>query len=210
MQSLILTLHIIVCVLLVILILLQSGKEGMGVIFGGGNTSLFGSTGAGGILVKLTTFMALVFVVTSLSYTYVTSEHKEKESTILDVKIEDVSPKDSKTMDPSSKVTPTPEAPKAQDAVKENVIEKPSEEKVQGTEVKPDTKPEASQEKVKEDKAEAAKGDNSSQGNEVKEDKANGGKSAAAKSDVSQGQKGDKGKGNSADKDSNKGKEGKN
>ena len=32
-----LALHIVVCVLLVILILLQSGKEGMGVIFGGGN-----------------------------------------------------------------------------------------------------------------------------------------------------------------------------
>ena len=88
MQSLILTLHIVVCVLLVILILLQSGKEGMGVIFGGGNSSVFGSTGAGGILVKLTTLMALIFVVTSLSYTYVTSSHSEKESTILDVQIE--------------------------------------------------------------------------------------------------------------------------
>ena len=50
MQTLILTLHIIVCVLLVILILLQAGKEGMGVIFGGGNSSVFGSGGAGGIL----------------------------------------------------------------------------------------------------------------------------------------------------------------
>ena len=48
MQTLILTLHIIVCVVLVILILLQAGKEGMGVIFGGGNTSVFGSSGAGG------------------------------------------------------------------------------------------------------------------------------------------------------------------
>ena len=32
MQTLILTLHIIVCVLLVILVLLQAGKEGMGVL----------------------------------------------------------------------------------------------------------------------------------------------------------------------------------
>ena len=39
MQTLILTLHIIVCVVLVILILLQAGKEGMGVIFGGGMPS---------------------------------------------------------------------------------------------------------------------------------------------------------------------------
>lgn len=89
MQSLILTLHIIVCVLLVILILLQSGKEGMGVIFGGGNTSVFGSSGAGGILAKLTTLMAVIFVITSLSYTYVTSSRPSSESTILNVKIEE-------------------------------------------------------------------------------------------------------------------------
>ena len=37
MQTLILSLHVIVCVTLVILVLLQAGKEGMGVIFGGGN-----------------------------------------------------------------------------------------------------------------------------------------------------------------------------
>ena len=64
METLILTLHIIVCVLLVILILLQAGKEGMGVIFGGGgSTSVFGSAGAGGILAKLTAFMAVIFVI---------------------------------------------------------------------------------------------------------------------------------------------------
>lgn len=90
MQTLILTLHIIVCFLLVILVLLQSGKEGMGVIFGGGNSSVFGSTGAGGILAKLTTLMAIVFVITSLSYTYVTSSHTDSDSTILNVQIEEV------------------------------------------------------------------------------------------------------------------------
>lgn len=92
MQTLILTLYIIVCVLLVILILLQSGKEGMGVIFGGGNSSVFGSSGAGGILAKLTAFMAVVFVITALSYTYVTSSRPATESVILDVKIEDAPP----------------------------------------------------------------------------------------------------------------------
>lgn len=43
MQTLILSLHVIVCVTLVILVLLQAGKEGMGVIFGGGNASVFGA-----------------------------------------------------------------------------------------------------------------------------------------------------------------------
>lgn len=92
MQTLILTLHIIVCFLLVILILLQSGKEGMGVIFGGGNSSVFGSSGAGGILAKLTTLMAIIFVITSLSYTYVTSSRPDSESSILNVRIEEPAP----------------------------------------------------------------------------------------------------------------------
>ncbi len=88
-QTLILTLHIIVCILLVILILLQSGKEGMGVIFGGGNASDFGSSGAGSILAKLTTLMAVIFVITSLSYTYVTSSRPGNDSAILNVTIEE-------------------------------------------------------------------------------------------------------------------------
>lgn len=105
-QSLILTLHIIVCVLLVILILLQSGKEGMGVIFGGGNTSVFGSSGAGGILAKLTTLMAVIFVITSLSYTYVTSSRPGSESTILNVKIEEPQ---APAKAPASEAAPAPE-----------------------------------------------------------------------------------------------------
>lgn len=103
MQTLILTLHIIVCFLLVILILLQSGKEGMGVIFGGGNSSVFGSTGAGGILAKLTALMAVIFVITSLSYTYVTSSRPGTESTILNVQIEEPAP--------AKPEPPTPENP---------------------------------------------------------------------------------------------------
>ncbi|MEG2171896.1 MAG: preprotein translocase subunit SecG [Desulfovibrionaceae bacterium] len=92
MQTLILTLHIIVCVLLVILVLLQSGKEGMGVIFGGGSSSVFGGGGAGGMLAKLTAFMAVLFVITSLSYTYVTSSRPVDQSVILDVKLEETQP----------------------------------------------------------------------------------------------------------------------
>jgi preprotein translocase subunit SecG len=87
----ILTLHIIVCVILVILVLLQSGKEGMGVIFGGGSSSLFGSTGAGGILVKLTTFVAAIFLATSLGYNMLTSVKHSKESTIIDITLDDPS-----------------------------------------------------------------------------------------------------------------------
>lgn len=40
----------------------------MGVIFGGGSQSVFGSTGAGGLLVKLTAIFGAVFLITSLGY----------------------------------------------------------------------------------------------------------------------------------------------
>ena len=91
MEKMILTLHIVVCVVLVILVLLQSGKEGMGVIFGGGSSSLFGSTGAGGILVKLTTFVAVIFLATSLGYNMLTSVKTNKDSTIIDIPLDDPS-----------------------------------------------------------------------------------------------------------------------
>lgn len=118
MQTLILTLHIIVCVVLVILILLQAGKEGMGVIFGGGNTSVFGSSGAGGMLAKMTAFMAAVFVVTSLSYTYVTSSRPSDESAVLKVEpltIEDVPAKPAAAPEAAAPAQPaaTSEAPAA-------------------------------------------------------------------------------------------------
>lgn len=89
MQSGILILHILVCIILIVLILLQSGREGMGVIFGGGgNSSVFGSQGAGGILVKLTTFLAVMFVVTSLGYNILTA-NKNNVSSVLDVQFEE-------------------------------------------------------------------------------------------------------------------------
>lgn len=105
MQTLILTLHVVACLALIVLVLLQSGKEGMGVIFGGGNTSLFGSTGAGGMLAKLTAFLAVLFIITSLSYNVLTGSRKSDDSTILDVKLEDVQPA------PVAPAAPAPAAP---------------------------------------------------------------------------------------------------
>ncbi len=106
MQTLILTLHVVACLALIVLVLLQSGKEGMGVIFGGGNTSLFGSTGAGGMLAKLTAFLAVLFIITSLSYNVLTSSRKSDDSTILDVKLEDVQVQLAQQV--SARLAPTP------------------------------------------------------------------------------------------------------
>ena len=91
MQTAILTLHVIVCLILVVLVLLQSGREGMGVIFGGGgNSSVFGSAGAGGVLAKLTTFLAVIFICTSLGYYIMTSSTRTSQESVLDVQFEEV------------------------------------------------------------------------------------------------------------------------
>ena len=89
MNALMITIHVIACVTLVVLVLLQSGKEGMGVIFGGGGGSLFGSTGAGGLLGKLTAGAATVFFLTSMVFTYVSTQQHvaPKESIVIDMPV---------------------------------------------------------------------------------------------------------------------------
>ncbi|WP_031484206.1 preprotein translocase subunit SecG [Maridesulfovibrio frigidus] len=83
MQTLVITVHVIACIFLIIFVLLQSGKEDMGVIFGGGSGSVFGSTGAGGVLVKITAFLAAVFLITSLSYNVISGNKVSDDSIML-------------------------------------------------------------------------------------------------------------------------------
>ena len=110
MQTAILTLHVIVCIILVVLVLLQSGREGMGVIFGGGgNSSVFGSAGAGGVLAKLTTFLPVIFICTSLGYNIMTSSTRTSQESVLDVQFEEVPAPAA-----SAPAAPAPAAPAAQ------------------------------------------------------------------------------------------------
>jgi len=63
--------HVILCVFLIAVVLLQTGKGAdMGAVFGGGSQTLFGSGGAGNFLTRLTTGMAIGFMLTSLILTY--------------------------------------------------------------------------------------------------------------------------------------------
>ena len=65
------TLHVLACLFLIVVVLLQTGKGAdMGAVFGGGSQTLFGSSGAGNFLTKLTTGTAILFMVTSLILTY--------------------------------------------------------------------------------------------------------------------------------------------
>jgi preprotein translocase subunit SecG len=66
-MTIIIVLHILVCIALILIVLLQAGKGAeMGAAFGGASQTVFGSAGAMGFLTKLTTFAAVVFMITSL------------------------------------------------------------------------------------------------------------------------------------------------
>jgi preprotein translocase subunit SecG len=68
MAILINIIHVAVCLGLIVVILLQADKgEGLAGAFGGGASStIFGERGGGGFMSKLTTTMAIVFMITSL------------------------------------------------------------------------------------------------------------------------------------------------
>jgi len=68
-------LHVIVCIALILIILLQAGKGAdMGAIFGGGaSNTLFGSSGATSFFTKLTTAAAIIFMLTCLSLAWLSS-----------------------------------------------------------------------------------------------------------------------------------------
>lgn len=76
MFALLLTLHITVCIALIVIVLLQAGKGAdLGATFGtGASQSLFGASGGGSFLGKLTASAAIIFMLTSLSLAYLSGK----------------------------------------------------------------------------------------------------------------------------------------
>ena len=72
MSAVVTVLHVIACVFLIAVVLLQRGKGAqIGAVFGGGaGSTIFGSRGAGNFLTKLTAGAAAVFMLTSLALSY--------------------------------------------------------------------------------------------------------------------------------------------
>ncbi len=69
MYAMLLIIHILVCVFLILVVLLQSGKAAdlAGAFGGGGSQTALGSRGAATFLTKATTISAVLFMITSLS-----------------------------------------------------------------------------------------------------------------------------------------------
>ncbi len=78
--------HVVVCIALIMIVLLQTGKGAdMGAAFGmGASQTLFGSSGAGGFLSRATTVAAVVFMLTSLTLAYM-SGNRTSQSIMTEV-----------------------------------------------------------------------------------------------------------------------------
>ncbi len=87
MSTILIIVHVFVCIALIMIVLFQSGKGAdMGAAFGGGSSNtLFGSTGASTFLSKATTVAAVVFMLTSLSLAYMSGHRTGKVSVMEDV-----------------------------------------------------------------------------------------------------------------------------
>jgi len=71
MQIVLVTLHVVVSVALVVIVLLQKGRGAdIGALFGGSSQTLFGSTGGSTFFNRLTTSVAVIFMLTSLTLAY--------------------------------------------------------------------------------------------------------------------------------------------
>ncbi len=68
MSAIIVTLHVIVCIILILAVLLQSGKAAdlAGAFGGGGSQTAFGPRGTASLLSKITTASAVIFMLTSM------------------------------------------------------------------------------------------------------------------------------------------------
>ena len=69
MNTLLLSIHILVCLALIGIVLIQGGKgaEAGASFGGGGSNTVFGATGGASFLSKVTTGVAVIFMLTSLA-----------------------------------------------------------------------------------------------------------------------------------------------
>jgi preprotein translocase subunit SecG len=74
--TLLIIIHVLICFILIVAVLLQSGKAAdlAGAFGGGGSQTVFGPRGAGTLLSRVTTVSAVLFMVTSLALWFVSSK----------------------------------------------------------------------------------------------------------------------------------------
>jgi preprotein translocase subunit SecG len=106
MYALVMTVHVIVCVFLIIVVLLQSGKAAdLAGAFGGmGSQTAFGPRGSATLLSKATTISAVLFMVTSLSLSILATRNAGLGTTVLDTSPQRATPALPKAPAPTQQV----------------------------------------------------------------------------------------------------------
>lgn len=84
MVILLVILHVIVCLFLIGVVLIQQGKSAdlAGAFGGQGSQTAFGPRGASNLLTRLTTWSAIVFMLTSIGLTIAMSRHSVNRSVL--------------------------------------------------------------------------------------------------------------------------------
>ena len=73
LQTFVNVLHVLVCVFLILVVLLQQGKGGGLGAMSGATAQVFGGRGAGNFMTRLTTICAVIFMGTSISLAFISS-----------------------------------------------------------------------------------------------------------------------------------------
>jgi preprotein translocase subunit SecG len=78
METIFYIIHVLVCIAMLPIILLQSGKGGgVSATFGGGGSgTVFGSRGASAFLTKMTSGAAIIFMITSMTLSWYASKSR--------------------------------------------------------------------------------------------------------------------------------------
>ena len=85
MQLFLNTFHIILSIALILIILLQPGKDQGAVFGGGGGNKMYTPRGQGSLLGRATTAVAVLFMFTSISLAYYSTEQAREGSNIEDL-----------------------------------------------------------------------------------------------------------------------------
>ncbi len=87
-------LHIIICLFLIGVVLLQQGKSAdlAGAFGGQGSQTAFGPRGAANLLTRLTTWSAVLFMITSISLTILMARRTDR-SVLSNIKTQQSAPK---------------------------------------------------------------------------------------------------------------------
>lgn len=94
MQQLLFIVHVIICIALLVLVIIQHGKgASMGALFGSGSGNMFGATSTTNIMVKVTSWVAFAFFISNLVLGYVSLENSSAKSTIINIPPQEVSKK---------------------------------------------------------------------------------------------------------------------